>query len=326
MIFFQYFYKKKSHKNHTMSKFSITVQPTNNENIVKFVTNSFLTQAKSYEFSNIDQAKPSPLAQELFYLPFVKTVYVSQNFVAIEKFNIVDWPSVQDEVAQSITDYLESGKDVITEEDTSKKVPVTVYAESTPNPGVMKYVANKPLADGVFEFKTIEDAVEAPLAKALFSFPFVKEIFISANYVSVTKYNVVEWLEVSNDLRSFIRTFIEDGKDIFNDAFLQRKKEITATTPDEKSDISEEQSKTSYTSIEQEIIDILDEYIKPAVASDGGHIAFDSYQEETKTVHVILQGACSGCPSATVTLKNGIETMLQEMMPGRVTTVEAVNG
>jgi hypothetical protein len=194
MIFFQYFYKKKSHKNHTMSKFSITVQPTNNENIVKFVTNSFLTQAKSYEFSNIDQAKPSPLAQELFYLPFV------------EKFNIVDWPSVQDEVAQSITDYLESGKDVITEEDTSKKVPVTVYAESTPNPGVMKYVANKPLADGVFEFKTIEDAVEAPLAKALFSFPFVKEIFISANYVSVTKYNVVEWLEVSNDLRSFIRT------------------------------------------------------------------------------------------------------------------------
>ncbi len=309
-----------------MSKFSITVQPTNNENIVKFVTNSFLTQAKSYEFSNIDQAKPSPLAQELFYLPFVKTVYVSQNFVAIEKFNIVDWPSVQDEVAQSITDYLESGKDVITEEDTSKKVPVTVYAESTPNPGVMKYVANKPLADGVFEFKTIEDAVEAPLAKALFSFPFVKEIFISANYVSVTKYNVVEWLEVSNDLRSFIRTFIEDGKDIFNDAFLQRKKEITATTPDEKSDISEEQSKTSYTSIEQESIDILDEHIKPAVASDGGHIAFDSYQEETKTVHVSLQGACSGCPSATVTHKNGIETMLQEMMPGRVTTVEAVNG
>jgi Fe-S cluster biogenesis protein NfuA len=326
MIFFQYFYKKKSHKNHTMSKFSITVQPTNNENIVKFVTNSFLTQAKSYEFSNIDQAKPSPLAQELFYLPFVKTVYVSQNFVAIEKFNIVDWPSVQDEVAQSITDYLESGKDVITEEDTSKKVPVTVYAESTPNPGVMKYVANKPLADGVFEFKTIEDAVEAPLAKALFSFPFVKEIFISANYVSVTKYNVVEWLEVSNDLRSFIRTFIEDGKDIFNDAFLQHKKEITTTTSNEKSDISEEQRNTSYTSIEQEIIDILDEYIKPAVASDGGHIAFDSYQEETKTVHVVLQGACSGCPSATVTLKNGIETMLQEMMPGRVTTVEAVNG
>ena len=141
-----------------MDQYNITVQPTNNENIVKFVTNSFLTQAKSYEFTNIDQAKPSPLAQELFYLPFVKTVYISQNFVAIEKFNIVDWPSVQDEVAQSIADYLNSDKEVITAEETLKKVPVTVYAESTPNPGVMKYVANKPLADGVFEFKSIEDA------------------------------------------------------------------------------------------------------------------------------------------------------------------------
>jgi len=309
-----------------MDQYNITVQPTNNENIVKFVTNSFLTQAKSYEFSNIDQAKPSPLAQELFYLPFVKTVYISQNFVAIEKFNIVDWPSVQDEVAQSIADYLNSGKEVITAEETLKKVPVTVYAESTPNPSVMKYVANKPLADGVFEFKSIEDAVEVPLVKALFSFAFVKEVFISANYVSITKYNVVEWTEVSNELRSFIRTFIEEGKAIFNDAFLQSKKEIVAKNDTIKTGASAEKIDKTYTTIEQQIVDILDEYIKPAVASDGGHIAFDSYQKDTKTVHVILQGACSGCPSATVTLKNGIQTMLQEMMPGRVETVTAVNG
>ncbi len=309
-----------------MDQYNITVQPTNNENIVKFVTNSFLTQAKSYEFSNIDQAKPSPLAQELFYLPFVKTVYISQNFVAIEKFNIVDWPSVQDEVAQSIADYLNSGKEVITAEETLKKVPVTVYAESTPNPSVMKYVANKPLADGVFEFKSIEDAVEVPLVKALFSFAFVKEVFISANYVSITKYNVVEWTEVSNELRSFIRTFIEEGKAIFNDAFLQSKKEIVAKNDTIKTGASAEKIDKTYTTIEQQIVDILDEYIKPAVASDGGHIAFDSYQKDTKTVHVILQGACSGCPSATVTLKNGIQTMLQEMMPGRVETVTAING
>ncbi|MGI9594169.1 MAG: NifU family protein [Patiriisocius sp.] len=309
-----------------MDQFNITVQPTNNENIVKFVTNSFLTQAKSYEFSNIDQAKPSPLAQELFYLPFVKTVYISQNFVAIEKFNIVDWPSVQEEVAQSIADYLSSGKEVITAEETSKKVPVTFYAESTPNPGVMKYVANKPLVDGVFEFKSIEDALEAPLVKALFSFAFVKEVFISANYVSITKYNVVEWTEVSNELRSFIRNFIQEGNAIFNDAFLQNKKEAVAENSTKKRTVSDTKNNTSYSSIEQEIVDILEEYIKPAVASDGGHIAFDAYQKDTKTVHVILQGACSGCPSATVTLKNGIQTMLQEMMPGRVETVEAVNG
>ena len=309
-----------------MDQYNITVQPTNNENIVKFVTNSFLTQAKSYEFSNIDQAKPSPLAQELFYLPFVKTVYISQNFIAIEKFNIVDWPSVQDEVAQSIADYLNSDKKVITAEETLKKVPVTVYAESTPNPSVMKYVANKPLADGVFEFKSIEDAVEVPLVKELFSFAFVKEVFISANYVSITKYNVVEWTEVSNELRSFIRTFIEEGKAIFNDAFLQSKKEIVVKNDTIKTGASAEKIDKTYSTIEQQIVDILDEYIKPAVASDGGHIAFDSYQKDTKTVHVILQGACSGCPSATVTLKNGIQTMLQEMMPGRVETVTAVNG
>ncbi len=229
-------------------------------------------------------------------------------------------------MAQSIADYLNSDKKVITAEETLKKVPVTVYAESTPNPSVMKYVANKPLADGVFEFKSIEDAVEVPLVKELFSFAFVKEVFISANYVSITKYNVVEWTEVSNELRSFIRTFIEEGKAIFNDAFLQSKKEIVAKNDTIKTGASAEKIDKTYTTIEQQIVDILDEYIKPAVASDGGHIAFDSYQKDTKTVHVILQGACSGCPSATVTLKNGIQTMLQEMMPGRVEAVTAVNG
>ena len=117
-----------------MDQFSITVQPTNNENIVKFVTNSFLTQAKSYEFSNIDQAKPSPLAQELFYLPFVKTVYISQNFVAIEKFNIVDWPSVQDEVAQSIADYLNSDKEVITAGRNIKKSTRNSICRKHPKP------------------------------------------------------------------------------------------------------------------------------------------------------------------------------------------------
>ena len=116
-----------------MPAFNITVEPTSNENIVKFITNSFLTQAKSFEFSNIDDAKSSPIAQQLFYLPFVKTVYISQNFIAIEKYNIVSWDDVQEEVAESISDYLSSGKEVIIESETSKKVPVTIYAESTPN-------------------------------------------------------------------------------------------------------------------------------------------------------------------------------------------------
>ena len=305
-----------------MPQINITVQPTSNENIVKFVTNSFITQAKSYEFNNIDDAKPSPLAQQLFHLPFVITVYISQNFIAIEKYDIVRWEDVQNEVALSISEYMSSGKLVVEEADRTKKVPVTMYAESTPNPAVMKFVSNKSLADGTFEFKNIDEAVHAPLATELFSFPFVKEVFISSNYVSVMKYDVSEWQQISAELREFIRTYLENGKPVLNDEILQKNGE----TASDSSKTIKSIEKVSYSDIDKQIISILDEYIKPAVASDGGHIAFDSYNEETKTVRVILQGACSGCPSSTITLKNGIEAMLREMLQGKVETVEAING
>jgi len=305
-----------------MANFNVTVQPTNNTNIVKFSTDSFLTQARSYEFKNIDEAKNSPIAQELFYLPFVKTVYISQNFIAIEKYDIVEWKDVQDEVADSIKTYLENGKPVVTETDTTKKIPVTVYAETTPNPSVMKYVANKPLVTGIFEFKNIDEAAQAPLAKALFTFPFVKEVFMSANYVSIMKYNVADWNDITMELREFIRSYIEDGKTILEDSMLQK-----AENASEENNTNTTATKTKeMTDIDKEIIDILDEYVKPAVASDGGHIAFESFDADTKTVRVILQGACSGCPSSTVTLKNGIEAMLKDMLQGRVQTVEAING
>lgn len=307
-----------------MTHFNIEISETSNQNIVKFVVNSFLTRATSYEFKNIDEAKSSPLAQQLFYLPFVKTVYISQNFIAIEKYSIVEWKDVQEEVADSILEYLNSGKPVITETDAPKKIPVSVYAESTPNPSVMKFVANKPLATGTFEFKNIDDALHSPLAKALFNFPFVKEVFISANYVSVMKYNVAEWQEISMEIREFIRKFIEDGKPVLNDEILNNVNNTGSKSSAEIKD-SEKNIKL-HSDIEKEIISILDEYVKPAVASDGGHILFDSYNEDTKTVKVILQGACSGCPSSTITLKNGIETMLKEMLHGQVDSVVAING
>ena len=305
-------------KMHLMSQFNISIQPTNNENIVKFVANSFISRNNSYEFKNIDEASPSPLAQELFHLPFVKTVYISQNFIAIEKYNIVAWETVQQDVSEAIATYLNSGKEVITATASTKKIPVTVYAESTPNPTVVKFVANKPLADGTFEFKNIDDASEAPLATALFGFPFVKEVFISANYVSIMKYNVVEWQEITMELREFITNYIAEGKVVLNDAILQQKTEQTIA--------SAEVTAKELSDFDKEIIAILDEYVKPAVASDGGNIAFDSFNKDTKTVKVILQGACSGCPSSTVTLKNGIETMLKEMLQGKVMAVEAING
>ena len=304
-----------------MSQFNIKVESTSNPNIVKFVADSFLTKSTSYEFHNIEEAKPSPLAQELFYLPFVKKVYISQNFIAIEKYNIVEWTDVQEEVAASISEYLKTEKPIISVVDSSKKSAITIYAESTPNPSVMKFIANKTLATEIHEFKSIDDAEESPLAQALFNFPFIKEVFISDNYISVMKYNVADWQEISMEIREFIRKFIEDGKDILSEKILQRNHGISNSTSE-----AIETSSTEYSEIENEIISILDEYVKPAVATDGGNIQFDSYDVETKTVKVVLQGACSGCPSSTVTLKNGIETMMREMLKGRVEYVEAING
>ena len=303
-----------------MSKINITVQLTNNDNIVKFVTKSFITQSKSYEFNNIDDAKESPIAQRLFHLPFVKTIYISQNFIAIEKFPFnltqVKWQDVQDEVAESISDYFKSGQPVINKKDneSSKKNPITIYAESTPNPEVLKFVANRTLANTMYEFKNKNETVFAPLANELFNFPFVKEVFMNTNYISITKKNNYTWQEFSNELREFIRNYIEDNKTIFKDEILQKKEQTNQLTEDR-----------DYSEIEKEIISILNEYIRPAVEGDGGNIAFDSYNIITKTVKVILQGACSGCPSSTVTLKNGIENMLREMLNGKVEYVEALN-
>ena len=195
-----------------------------------------------------------------------------------------------------------------------KKNPITIYAESTPNPEVLKFVANRTLANTMYEFKNKSETVFAPLANELFNFPFVKEVFMNTNYISITKKNNYTWQEFSNELREFIRNYIEDGKIIFKDEILQKQEQTNQLTEDR-----------DYTEIEKEVISILNEYIRPAVEGDGGNIAFDSYNIDTKTVKVILQGACSGCPSSTVTLKNGIENMLREMLNGKVEYVEAIN-
>ncbi|WP_223034736.1 NifU family protein [Hanstruepera marina] len=300
-----------------MKTYTVSIQETSNNTIIKFELNAFITNHQSFEFNNIDEAKNSPLAQQLFYLPFVKKVYISSNFVAVERFNIVEWKDVQEEVAQQIEDYLNNNGIVITETEAVKKVPVTVYAESTPNPSVLKFVANKKLVTATYEFNSIEEAKLSPLATELFHFPFVKSVFIEDNYLSVSKYDVAEWDTVTMEVREHIRNFIAQGKDIVDPQAQQILKKTT-----------EELDKTfeSYDDTSKEIINILEEYVKPAVASDGGNIMFQSYDPNDKSVKVVLQGACSGCPSSTFTLKNGIENMLKEMLKGKVETVEAING
>lgn len=299
-----------------VSKTTISIQETANPNILKFEANHFLTQYKSYEFNNIDEAKPSPLAQQLFYLPFVKKVYVSGNFIAIERFDIVSWADVQNEVAKQIEDYINSDG-VIVEDNSTKKIAVTVYAESTPNPAVTKFVANKKLVTAICEFTSIDDAKDSPFATKLFHFPFVKTVFIDNNYVSITKYDVAEWNDITMELREFIKSYIEKGQPILNN---------NTNTSNTKANISKKVPVEALDVTSKSIVDILDEYVKPAVASDGGNIEFQSYNPETKAVKVILQGACSGCPSSTFTLKNGIENMLKEMLGDKVLTVEAING
>ncbi|MDR9456344.1 MAG: NifU family protein [Salegentibacter sp.] len=305
-----------------MSNFAIDIHPTDKPGIVKFEANKFLTRHKSFEFHNIDEAKDSPLAQQLFYLPFVKTIYIAQNFIAIEKYDIVDWKDVQEEVAGQIQDYLNKGGLVVEEETEEKKsIPVTVYAESTPNPAVMKFVANKKLVLQATEFKNIDDAKNSQLAQKLFHFPFVKEIFMDENYVSIQKYDIAGWEEITMELREFIRNFIQDGNEVItNESLGQSNAGTEAEIAKPQLDLD------SLDDTSQQVVAILDEYIKPAVASDGGNILFDSYNAESKTVKVILQGACSGCPSSTMTLKSGIETMLRDMLGGKVDYVEAVNG
>ena len=298
-------------------EYTITIIPTNNPNIMKFETNHFVSPNKHYEFQNIDQAKDSPLAQQLFHLPFIKTVYIASNFIGIEKYDIVSWEDIKESLAQQLVEYLNAGQAAVALDPNKVPQAITVYAENTPNPSVMKYVANKLIVPALFEFKNIDEAKDAPLAKKLFLLPFVKEVFMDQNYISITKYEVAEWEALTVELRELIRDFLMTGAEAVGAATIQKEKAKAPTTLLHSENLDD----TS-----KQIIDILEEHIKPAVASDGGNIMFDSYDADSKTVNVILQGACSGCPSSTFTLKNGIENMLKDMMGEKVSHVVAVNG
>lgn len=178
---------------------------------------------------------------------------------------------------------------------------VTIYAEATPNPASMKFVANKMLLpNDSADFRTAGDCERSPLAKALFDMPFVNGVFIMNNFVSVTKNDDYEWFDLIPDLRAFIAEWIEDGKEIVNPA----------------KELSEEEA----SEIEKRIKQLLDDHVKPAVEMDGGAIDFKSFKDGVVTVE--MKGSCSGCPSSTMTLKAGIENLLKRMVP-EVQAVEA---
>lgn len=289
----------------------VYVETTPNPNIMKFVCDETLTTG-SLELDKNDPATDSLLAQELLQFPFVNKVYITANFVAVQKTEGISWEVVADDLKEIINRHLDEKTILVRPQ---QQDPITLYAELTPNPEVMKFVSNKLLYAGIAEVKSQEESALVPIAKELFGFPYVKEVFITENYISITKTGDADWNELTLELRYFILEYLQSGKEIVHPDYAP------AYPSFENAFVKEE-----YSDLELQIKDIIQEYVQPAVAGDGGNIELIEFDETTKTAKMLLQGACSGCPSSTVTLKNGIETMLKQMMPGQIEHVEAVNG
>jgi Fe-S cluster biogenesis protein NfuA len=178
---------------------------------------------------------------------------------------------------------------------------VTIYAESTPNPASMKFVLNSYLLlEGSVEYTSKEQAKECPLAVQLFSFSGISGVFIASNFVTVSKSSGLDWYEIVPILREFIKSYIESGQPVFTGAVAKVADPAIERTH-------------SASAIESRIIETLEEYVKPAVEQDGGAIHFKSF--DAGIVTLILKGSCSGCPSSSVTLKNGIEALLKQLIP-----------
>lgn len=197
----------------------------------------------------------------------------------------------------------------------------SIYAESTPNPEVMKFVSNRMLADKSLEFLNPSEAKKIPMVQKIFSLPFVESIFLSSNFISIKKTNNIEWGEIILELRNFITKILneDDIQNYTENIEIEKEKKIS-----EKKDINSEKKNVIYSEIEQDIIGLLNEYIKPAVEGDGGAIEFDSFSNGI--VKVILKGACSGCPSSTATLKHGIESLLKQKLGEEIKEVVSING
>lgn len=190
-----------------------------------------------------------------------------------------------------------------------KTLPYMIYAEATPNPTTMKFVANHLLVkDGsVFEFKNEEEASASPLSQRLFSFPFVTGVFLAQNFITVNKQEGIEWDEVILELREYLSNYLNSGHPVLTESAIASN----------VAEIDKDRGQTDHEAysgpVEERIVELLDEYVRPAVEGDGGAIHFKSFDEGVLTV--VLKGACNGCPSSTVTLKSGIQALFDRMLP-----------
>ncbi|MCP4439588.1 MAG: NifU family protein [Aureispira sp.] len=200
-----------------------------------------------------------------------------------------------------------------------KQAPVMLYTEQTPNPETLKFVTNRMLyPKNTADFRENDEELAkewSPLAASLFEKESVKGVYICNNFVTITKVADYEWTSIMLELKNFVKQFIEEGGEIMKEGYEEAKAELEA------------KDAVVYEGDEAEIVEkikgLIDKYVRPAVEMDGGNIEFSSF--DNGVVSVLLQGACSGCPSSTVTLKTGIEGMLKRMVP-QVTEVQAVMG
>jgi Fe-S cluster biogenesis protein NfuA len=191
--------------------------------------------------------------------------------------------------------------------ETAVKSPVLIYTEQTPNPETLKFVTNRMVYQGTADFSDFDLAKEwSPLAKALFTFPYVKGVYICNNFVTITKEFNYEWSEIMLKLKEYIKSYMESGDVVINQGFEEVRAALASKN--NASSYAEGDADTV-----QRIKDLITTYVKPAVEMDGGNIEFKSYHSGVVTL--IMQGSCSGCPSSTVTLKQGIEGMMKRMIP-----------
>ena len=225
-----------------MEKHIIKFKETSREEELEFYSNIFLSEKRT-EFNKIEETNEFPLIQQIFYLPFIKKVTLNKHSIYIEKLNILKWEDVQEELCSQLEEFLNKGG-LVSKNEIKKVSPVTVYAESTPNPNAMKFVVNKKIVDDVYEFKSIDQTKDSPLAKSLFGFDFVKEVFFDFNFVSLIQNPGNNWDENVMDVREFIRSFIQDSNTI---VFEDRIKNNIKTKPN-----------AEYDDISKEIIKIID--------------------------------------------------------------------
>jgi len=197
-------------------------------------------------------------------------------------------------------------------ENTAKNI--SVYAEASPNPESMKFVLNQiVLPDGVsVDYPNVEAAGNSPFAQELFNFDYVSRLFIASNFVTITKNSTDTWSQLIPELRTFIKSYLEAGGPVF----------LETPTSEKKTEAAPENQTEEDAAISKKVIDLLENYVRPAVEQDGGAITYHSFQDGI--VKVKLQGSCSGCPSSMITLKAGIENLFTRMMPGEVKAVEAL--